>query len=260
MAIPYTINVPTLHGDMLINRYDINQTTALVKTGAALDHQQIDVAQKICRLAEQGSVMLDIGANYGSYALSCAKTLEEKGGHVHAFEGQRILAYMICGTTVLNSQENLFVHHACVGNSHDDIPIPRFDYNKVMNFGSVEFGDSQKEKLHQERGESKEVVRQVRIDDFSFEKVCFMKIDVEGMELNVLDGAFETIQKSLPVIQIEILKSDVNAIVKKINTLSTSYNICQYGPYDILCMTDSLIVKMGLHKRDMTMLTAKINK
>lgn len=255
MAIPYTIKVPTIHGDMLINRYDINQTTALVKTGAALDHQQIDVAQKICRLAENGSVMLDIGANFGSYALSCARTLAAKGGQAHAFEGQRILAYMICGSTVLNSLENLFVHHACVGNSHDDIPIPSFDYSKVMNFGSIEFGETQKEKLHQERGASKEVVRQVRIDDFSFEKVCFIKIDVEGMELSVLDGARETIQQSLPVIQIETLKSDVNSILNKVTSLSASYNICQYGPCDILCMTDAVMAKLGLKKEDMTILT-----
>ncbi|MRT14715.1 FkbM family methyltransferase [Enterobacteriaceae bacterium RIT711] len=254
MTVPYTIKVPTIHGDMLINRFDINQTTAFIKTGAALDHQQIDIAQKICHLSAPGSQMLDIGSNFGSYALSCARTLKAKGGEVHAFEGQRILAYMICGSTVLNSIENLFVHHACVGNSNQNIPIPCFDYNKVMNFGSIEFGEVQKEKLHQERGVSHEVVRQVRIDDFSFENVCFMKVDVEGMELHVLAGAEQTIKKCLPVIQIETLKSDADSIVNKVKSLSSSYNICQYGPCDILCITDSLMEKIGLKKEAMTIL------
>lgn len=256
MTIPDTINIPTAHGNMLVNRYGINQTTALIKTDAALEHQKIDVAQKICHLSTNDSVMLDIGAKFGSYALSCAKTLAEKGGQVHAFEDQKILAYTICGTTVLNNLENLFVHHACVGNAHDDIPVPCFDYHKVMNFGSIEFGETQPEKLQQERGVPQEVVRQVRIDDFNFEKVCFMKIDVEGMELKVLDGAKETIQKSLPVIQLEALKSDINSILKKIVSLSASYNICQYGPCDILCITDGLMEKLGLKKEYVMLSTA----
>lgn len=254
MSISYTIKIPTIHGDMLINRYDINQTNAIIKTGAALDHQQIDVAQKICSLSESESIMLDIGANFGSYALSCAQTLKGKKGSVHAFEGQRILAYMLCGSTVLNSIENLFVHHACVGNSHENIPIPCFDYNKTMNFGSIEFGDSQLEKLDQERGLSHEVVKQVRIDDFNFEKVCFVKIDVEGMESQVLAGAAQTIQRSLPVMQIEVLKSDLVSIITQIKEISPNYIICQYGPCDILCLTEEVMTVLGLNKNDMNVL------
>lgn len=250
MAPSYTIKVPTIHGDMLINRFDINQTNAIVKTGAALDYQQIDVAQKICYLAGEGSVMLDIGANFGAYALSCAKTLKEKGGAVHAFEGQRILAYMICGSTVLNSIENLFVHHNCVGDSHEEIPIPKFDYSQLMNFGSIEFGDSQNEELHQKRSTSHEVVQQVKIDDFSFEKVCFIKIDVEGMESQVLNGAKKTIGHSLPVLQIEVLKSDLSVIISQIKEISPNYIICQYGPYDILCFTEDKMSALGINKNN----------
>lgn len=247
MTVPFTIKVSTIHGDMLINRFDINQTNALVKTGAALDAEQIDVAQGICEVAEEGSIMLDVGANFGVYALSCAQTLKNKGGSVHAFEGQRILSYMIGGSTVLNGIENLYVHHACVGNSYDEIPIPRFDYNRVMNFGSIEFGDSQKEKLSQERGVSNELVKQVRIDDFNFEKVCFIKLDVEGMENKVISGAVETIKKSMPVMQIEILKSDKDEIVRMVREISDDYLVCQYGKYDIFCMDKNKLDFYGVN-------------
>jgi hypothetical protein len=53
------------------------------------------------------------------------------------------------------------------------------------------------------------------------------------MENKVLDGAVETFRKSMPVIQIEILKSDIKEILKKLN-LFEEYIICRYGQYDIL--------------------------
>ncbi|MTH47325.1 FkbM family methyltransferase [Intestinirhabdus alba] len=246
MAIPFTISIPTAHGQMLVNRYDINQTNSLIKTCAGPDIQQISIAQHICSIAPEGSVMLDIGANFGSYALSCASALRDKGGIVHAFEAQRIISYMLSGSAVLNGYENLFVHHACVGNDVCDIPIPRFDYTKQMNFGSIEFGKEQKEQLHQQRGISNESVKQVRIDDFNFEKVCFVKIDVEGMETKVLEGAIETFRKSMPVIQIEILKSDLKEIFEKVKAISEDYIICRYDDCDVICMSSEKTASYGI--------------
>jgi FkbM family methyltransferase len=43
-----------------------------------------------------------------------------------------------------------------------------------------------------------------RLDDFEFTDVGFIKIDVEGHESSVIDGAIETVQTSRPVLLIEI--------------------------------------------------------
>jgi FkbM family methyltransferase len=158
--------------------------------------------------------MLDVGANFGLFALACARALQPLDGAVHAWEGQRMLSYMIAGSAALNSLENLFVYHACVGNSTDPVPIPRFDYFQPMNFGSVEFGATQLESLDQKRQVSTESVQQVRLDDLSLENVCLMKIDVEGMEETVLDGCVETIERSRPIVLIEYLKSDASQLAE----------------------------------------------
>jgi len=50
------------------------------------------------------------------------------------------------------------------------------------------------------------------LDLFSFENVDFLKIDVEGYELEVLKGAENTIKDSSPLILLEILKSSKDAI------------------------------------------------
>ena len=109
---------------------------------------------------------------------------------------------------------NVVVHNVCVGNGVTDIDIPKFNYHEPLNFGSVEFKDRQAEQLSQSRGQSTEKVRQIRIDDSNFENVRFMKIDVEGMEEDVLIGATKTIENSNPICLIEYIKSDRNFLVE----------------------------------------------
>jgi hypothetical protein len=51
----------------------------------------------------------------------------------------------------------------------------------------------------------------VPLDLFKFNDVDFIKIDVEGSELEVLHGARETIKNNSPIILIELLNSHKNA-------------------------------------------------
>ena len=46
------------------------------------------------------------------------------------------------------------------------------------------------------------------IDSLSLERLDFMKIDVEGMEEDVLEGAKDAISKFKPIMIIEIIKSN----------------------------------------------------
>ena len=101
-------------------------------------------------------------------------------------KAQRMIAYMLAGTTVLNAVENLYVFHKAIGARAAVISIPRFDYNKISSFGSVEFGSEQREYIGQPRmaqPDKNEKVDVCPIDDLGLEKVHLIKIDIEGMEL-----------------------------------------------------------------------------
>lgn len=50
------------------------------------------------------------------------------------------------------------------------------------------------------------------VDALDLPRVDLMKIDVEGMETEVLAGAAQTVARHLPVLQIEILKTDHDAV------------------------------------------------
>jgi len=237
--IPYSIILPTEYGNMIVNRNDINQTNTLLKTKRAVDHEKISFAIKVCENSPNNSIALDIGANFGTYSLALAKTLGNKNGKVYSFEAQRIIYYMLCGSVSLNSIENCMVLNTCVGNSNEAIDIPNFDYSQQLNFGSIEFGTShQSEQLSQQRRQAVEKISQIKIDDLHLSNLVYAKVDVEGMELDVLNGAIETIRTNLPIFQIEILKSSVTTITNFMSHFG--YKFYQWDG-DLICIPPHLI-------------------
>jgi FkbM family methyltransferase len=187
--VSYTTVLPTVYGQVMVNRFDTNQTNALLKTSAAIDAQEVQMMAALAARLPPGSTVLDMGANFGLYTLAMAKACVANGCTVHSFEAQRVIAYMVCGTLALNAVENAIVHHLAVGAHEGEIDIPKFDYRQVASFGSVEFGEHQKEFIGQPRQASVEKVRQVSLDALGLHNVKLMKIDIEGMEEAALQGA-----------------------------------------------------------------------
>ncbi|WP_419757406.1 FkbM family methyltransferase [Acidisoma sp.] len=209
--ISYAILVPTVYGQMLINRHDINQANALIKTCKGHDHHEIEMIARIFDiLAAPFGVFIDVGANIGTHTLGIARHLG-RGGRVYSYEPQRLLFQMICGSLALNAVTNVFCMNEAAGAAPGKIAVPQFDYFSPMNFGSVEFGPQQREKLDQIRGDDPakaEFVRVSTIDHLELAEVHVIKIDAEGMELDVLAGAQETIARCTPILLVEYLKVD----------------------------------------------------
>ncbi len=221
----FSIVVPTEYGQMIVNRFDINQANALIKTGKAIDHDEIMVLMGLLRQRPANAVVVDAGANFGTYALASAAVVGPLG-RVHAFEPQRLIYNMLCGSVALNALTNVICHNVALGDQTGLIECPQFDYFKPMNFGSVEFGDRQNEPLGQMRRYEKtsaETVGLTTLDRFNFERLDLLKVDIEGMEMKFLDGAKNTILKCRPIIHIEYLKVDAKRLGERL--VSLGYNI-----------------------------------
>lgn len=227
--VPFTIILPTVYGRMLVNRFDINQTNALLKTGRAIDHDEIELLARILSLAPPNPVAVDVGANFGTYTLRLA-AIAGPGGRVHAFEPQRIICNMLAGSVALNGMTNVICHNVALGDRDGEVELPQFDYFSQLNFGSVEFGPEQTERLHQERGHDPartEFVPLTKLDRLRMPKVDLIKIDAEGMEVQVLDGASETLARCRPVAYVEFLKSDREALLARF--VAQNYQVHQVG-------------------------------
>lgn len=223
----------TNYGWMLVHRFDSSQTAALTQVGISRDHEDIELLSKHLKGAGYGAVFVDIGANVGAYSFGVRRFCAE----VHAFEPQRIIFNMICGSIALNGWQNVYSYNVALGAEEGKIEIPQFDYNKQLSFGSIEFGANQKEPLSQVRkhdAHRQEYVPLRKLDSYAFQRIDVMKIDVEGMEADVLAGARDTILRCRPVILIEHGKSD--RAVLQIVLESLGYGVQEYRTFDFLCI------------------------
>ena len=201
-------------GIFIINKNDTGVGWQLSQFGT-YDQKELEAIREIMRFLRTLNpklVALDIGANIGIHSVVLSSEVGE--GRVYSFEAQRVVFNMLVGNIALNSLENVFCYHNAVSNQNELIDIPTFDYGKPMSFGSVEFGGAQNESIGQAPFFGAcEKVPTIVLDEVNFQQVNFMKIDVEGMEIKVLLGAKNLIDKFKPIILVEYLKSDKDELI-----------------------------------------------
>jgi len=150
------------------------------------------IAQKILQKHEDG-VVLDIGANLGSFTLPLAKS----NPHLtfHAFEPQRIIYYQLCGNTLINGLDNVHCHNFGLSDKRDRFEIVVPDYANETNIGAFSIDKEVRETEYEcpTQG-AKETMVVFPLDDGQHANVRLIKIDVEGHELEVLKGAKKTLK------------------------------------------------------------------
>jgi FkbM family methyltransferase len=143
-------------------------------------------------LVKPGAIALDIGAHIGPHTLVLSTAVGPQGA-VLAFEPQRVLFQMLCANLALNNHTNVYGYHAVVSDRPGTRFVPQFDYAVENNYAGLALGNYQE-------GEK---VRMLTIDSLELRRCDFLKIDVEGMELEVLKGARETITCFRPALYVE---------------------------------------------------------
>ncbi len=144
----------------------------------------IDWSLKFC---DKSKIFVDIGAHMGTYALSLAPYCKE----VHAFECQRMTYYQLCAGIALNSLDNVYPYNFALGNNQDS------GKQMKLKIISEDGGGSSICNLpinHHCLREEQVTIK--NLDSFHLENVGFLKIDVEGAEIDVLKGAQETLKRS----------------------------------------------------------------
>ncbi len=141
-----------------------------------------------------GSVAIEVGANIGVHTQALSRVVGERG-IVLAFEPQRLSFQTLCANLAINSITNVFAYNLAVSQSASEILVPELDYSKQNNFGGISLENVQKGIR----------ISAIPLDSLQSQlrKVDFIKIDVEGMEQEVLLGAKEILALHKPVLYIE---------------------------------------------------------
>lgn len=148
--------------------------------------------QILSQVLSSGNTILDVGANIGTHTVFFATKVGPKG-RVISFEPQRLIYQMLCGNVAINALLNVTCVNAVVGASPGEVTIPTLDPHSSMNFGALSVAGHA----------TGERVSRICIDDLGLEKCDLIKIDAEGMDLDVLDGAHGVISALKPIISVE---------------------------------------------------------
>jgi FkbM family methyltransferase len=144
------------------------------------------------RVVQPGSVIVEVGANIGPHTVFLARQVGD-AGRVLAFEPQRIVFQILCANLALNNIVNVQCLQQAVGAAARTVFVPGIDYRGKYNYGG----------LAMDKFTSGEPVALVTLDSLELARCDFLKIDVEGMEQEVLQGAVQTIERLQPIIYLE---------------------------------------------------------
>jgi len=154
-------------------------------------------------LVQPGSVVIEVGANVGSYTTLFSR-LVGKHGKVYAFEPVKANFERLCSALNSLGAQNVCVHRKGLGNTEDDreIIVPGCDFQQA-SFAIHKHGSwSSTSQFQRER------VGVTSIDAYVSEarlhNVNFIKVDVEGAEMEVLEGGRDFLTRSKPVLHLEI--------------------------------------------------------
>lgn len=144
-----------------------------------------------------GMAVVDVGANIGVHTLAFASTVGPSG-EVTAIEPQRHCFQLLCANTVMNQHQNVNCIRAAAGDTPGSCRVPVLNPTDRQNFGAFDLS------MKEEDGLVADDVRIITIDGLNLRKCDFIKVDVEGHEVNVLRGAAETIARFRPILDIEV--------------------------------------------------------
>ena len=141
------------------------------------------------RFIRNGDVCLDIGANIGNHSIYYAMICH--ASKIFAFEPVQSTFEILKKNIKLNHLENCIeAHNVGMSNRTKSASIVHFEEN---NIGATQLSENNTGDL-----------QLVALDDMDFPAVDFVKIDVEGMEHDLLRGAKQFFAKHNPILFIEI--------------------------------------------------------
>ncbi len=242
------------HGTMIVNRFDyrmINETEGFgvgfqILNTAQFDPEEVKMAVQLLQIRRKhhgdGVIAIDGGANIGVHTVEWAKAMTGWGS-VLAVEAQERIYYALAGNVAINNCFNATVINAAISSESGTLQIPNPNYFLPSSFGSLELRQRAGNEFIGQQidyANNTVIVRKVTIDEINLPRVDFIKLDIESMEMEALESARQTIDRSVPILLIERIKTDGAQLTQWLE--GRGYQVMQVG-----------INLVAVHKTDKTL-------
>lgn len=164
---------------------------------------------------DKESIVLDIGANTGHHSLFFSRY----GRQVYSFEPYDKMFHILENRIYDNNIQNIQTFNYGLGDSNQSLDFfaPEGKNKGIGSFVKSEVGKSIG-KLEIKKGDD-------IVSDLNVSRVSFIKIDVEGMEISVLQGLLHTINTHKPVMFIEMSPESQHTIYNEFKSKLGAYKL-----------------------------------
>ncbi len=197
---------------------DFSIEDALIRDGV----WEAQVLRCISSYVNKGDTCIDIGANCGLITIAIADQVGTQG-EVHAFEPSSVMFPRLKRNVDHNPSlhDRIRLHKCGLGDRRGSLKL----FEAGDKPGNAYMAQSRKANYWNRGGEYDFETCPVETVDnlFQGQHIDFIKIDVEGMEYDVLLGSVNTLKQSLPIIVFEtLLECFDNEKIRRCDELLTS--------------------------------------
>jgi len=197
--------------DITLQIEGVREGEYLTTKNATGKYYEQNLLEHIMRLNIEGSY-LDIGSNFGNHSVFFTNYC--KCTKLYAVEANKPIYDILMRNLIVNSKCPFECFNVGVYNKESTFEI---DFINEDNLGSTSFKEALNGKI------KCHTIDQLFLNK---ENIALIKIDVEGLEIEVLEGAIETIKKHKPVLVVEVQKQNSD---KFFNMLPEYKSIGIYG-------------------------------
>jgi len=175
----------------LLNEHD--RIGRFLRNEGSYEPQLQKITQQLLdRLTPRTGLLIDAGANMGTYCLPLAR--HNPAIRVAAFEVQARVFAQLEENIALNALPNVKAYHAGLSDRAETVTASIPDYETEANIGAFSLDPEVRDNDYEiaSQGGTEEFPLRT-LDSFGFRDVLLLKVDVEGMEAKVLQGARRTL-------------------------------------------------------------------
>ncbi|MCD6011920.1 MAG: FkbM family methyltransferase [Flavipsychrobacter sp.] len=193
----------------------------------------------LSKYIKPNDVVIEAGANIGSETLLIARMLKQ--GRVYAFEPNPYTFDRLKINASINELENISTYDYALGESDTTIQFNIYPKN---------FCNSGMSSKYMETSNTRKIdVTQKKLDTFlkenNINKVDFIKMDIQGAEMDMIAGATETIARHKPTIFTEACEPYNDTKVLYQTLKAAGYNVYLIGEKDTTLMNTPADIKDG---------------
>jgi FkbM family methyltransferase len=186
----------------------------------------------LARFIAPGACVLDVGAFIGTHTLAFARMTGDTG-RVYAFEPRREIFAYLQRNIEANGLGQVTACNVALGMQPAELEMDRLDLEHADNFGGLSLPSP-----GEAGGQARYFVSVVTLDAQNLPKVDVVKLDVEGMEGEVLAGARGVITRDRPVVFAECNALDGGASLlefarangyRVFGSVSAAYNAANFN-------------------------------